>query len=417
MNSVADRQVDFAVIGGGAAGFFGAIAFAESAPGATACILEKTNRVLEKVRISGGGRCNVTHDCFDPKELTESYPRGGKSLIGPFHRWGVADTVDWFEGRGVALKTESDGRMFPVTDDSETIRRALESAADDLGVEVLLDHGVEEIRREAECWRIRLSDDSELQARNVLLASGGIRNQTGALLAGELGHSVIPAAPSLFTFKIADPKIEGLSGLSADSVTIRVPGTKLSSAGPCLVTHWGLSGPAVLKLSAWGAHELADTGYRFGIEINWCGGASEEGLVQRCQLAREEVGKRFVRTGLEAIPLPSRLWQSLVRAAGIDDETTWSNLSKAARSRLIRQLTTCSFDVDGKSMNKEEFVTAGGVELREVDIRTMESRLHPGLYFAGEVLNIDGVTGGFNFQAAWTTGRIAGESAAATVSG
>lgn len=364
------------------------------------------------MKISGGGRCNVTHACYDPRELIPNYPRGGRNLIGPFYSWSVGETIDWFESRGVKLKVESDGRMFPTTDDSQTIINCLEDAANDAGVMVEYRCEVESLVREDDYWLLKMKRGGEFRSRAVLLATGGIRNGAGTVLAGELGHTLIPAAPSLFTFKVQDPRIEELSGISVTEVTAEIPALKLRTQGPCLITHWGLSGPAILKLSAQAARELAEMDYRFEVKINWCAGSNEAQLDAILAKVREASPKKKVRSGAEGLSIPARLWQRFVEAADIDGETTWSNLSKKERHRLVQQLTACTFSVDGKSMNKDEFVTAGGVSRDEVDFKTMESRIAPGLYFAGEVLDVDGVTGGFNFQAAWTTARIAGEAAA-----
>lgn len=403
---------DFLVIGGGAAGYFGAISFAESRPEARVVILEKTGNVLGKVKISGGGRCNVTHACFQPRDLTTHYPRGGKSLIGPFHHFSTGDTIEWFESRGVELKTESDGRMFPTTDDSQTIIDCLNGAARELGIEIRIRSEVEAIRPGAEMWTVRMKDGDELLAGSVLLATGGTRNGAGDRLAGALGHAMVPATPSLFTFRIDDPRIADLAGVAVDPVAVSVIGSKLRASGPCLITHWGLSGPGILRLSAWGARELSETDFRFSIRINWCGESTREEVDQVLQRQREEGPKRKVTSGCDSIRIPARFWKRLVEAAGIGGDVIWANLTRGQRTALVEELTAGRFEVDGKSMNKDEFVTAGGVDMREVNGKTMESRLFPGLYFAGEVLDIDGITGGFNFQAAWTTARIAGTSAA-----
>ncbi len=403
---------DFVVIGGGAAGFFGAISFAQARPGSRVAILEKTGSVLGKVKISGGGRCNVTHACFEPRALTTHYPRGEKNLIGAFHRWSATDTVDWFETRGVKLKTESDGRIFPVTNSSETIIDCLRREADSAGVEVRFRTGVDSLSDEEGALSLTLSDGTTIKAGAVLLASGGVRNGAGQSLAGGLGHEVIPAAPSLFTFNITDSRLEELAGVSVTPVKASVPGTSLKSTGPCLITHWGLSGPAILKLSAWGARELAERDYCFEVVIDWTDGLGFEAIDELLQANGRTAPRKQIGTGIDGLPIPVRLWQRLVKAAGIE-EMTWANLSKPLRRALVNQLGASTFTVNGKSMNKEEFVTAGGVNLKEVNFKTMESRLVPGLYFAGEVLDVDGITGGFNFQAAWTTSKIAGESAAA----
>jgi predicted Rossmann fold flavoprotein len=302
--------------------------------------------------------------------------------------------------------------MFPTTDDSQTIINCLEDAANDAGVMVEYRCEVESLVREDDYWLLKMKRGGEFRSRAVLLATGGIRNGAGTVLAGELGHTLIPAAPSLFTFKVQDPRIEELSGISVTEVTAEIPALKLRTQGPCLITHWGLSGPAILKLSAQAARELAEMDYRFEVKINWCAGSNEAQLDAILAGVREASPKKKVRSGAEGLSIPARLWQRFVEAADIDGETTWSNLSKKERHRLVQQLTACTFSVDGKSMNKDEFVTAGGVSRDEVDFKTMESRIAPGLYFAGEVLDVDGVTGGFNFQAAWTTARIAGEAAA-----
>jgi hypothetical protein len=405
-----DKIYDLIVIGGGAAGYFGAISAAEGAPWSRVLILEKTGEALTKVKISGGGRCNVTHACFEPSELVRYYPRGGKSLIGPFHRWDAADTVEWFADRGVKLKTESDGRMFPVTDDSRTIISCLDRAAEIAGVEARLKAEVVGLGYDGEIWKIGLKGGEQFQSRAVLLATGGIRNNAGVKLAGNLGHAIVAAAPSLFTFKINDCRLEDLSGISVPHATASIPAIKIKTEGACLITHWGLSGPTILKLSAQGARELAELDYQFEVIINWCA-MNEPQLLDVLAKSRDESPKKRVRSGVSDLPIPGRLWQRLVDHAEIGEETIWANLSKAGRHALVRNLLACRFKVDGKSMNKEEFVTAGGVDLKEVDFKTMESRIHPGLFFAGEVIDVDGVTGGFNFQAAWTTARIAGESA------
>ncbi|MCG8600494.1 MAG: NAD(P)/FAD-dependent oxidoreductase [Verrucomicrobiales bacterium] len=410
-------EFDLIVIGGGAAGFFGAIAFAESSPGSRVVILEKTDAVLGKVKISGGGRCNVTHAAYDPGELTPNYPRGEKNLIGPFYRWAVGDTIDWFESRGVELKVEEDGRMFPTTDDSQTIINCLTDAAEDSSVMVEYRCSVDSLSKSGEQWEVGTKSGGLFRGKNVLLATGGVRNGAGTELAGAVGHTIIPAAPSLFTFKVADPRIEELSGVSVSPVIAELPELGHRTTGPCLITHWGLSGPAILKLSALAARELAEREYRFKVKIHWLGGMSEEEADGLLGATREASPKKFVRSGAEGTKIPLRLWQRFVGAAGIDEEMCWSNLSKKERHRLVQQLTASEFAVNGKSMNKDEFVTAGGVDRNEVDFRTMESRIASGLFFAGEVLDVDGVTGGFNFQAAWTTGRIAGEAAAESLAG
>lgn len=395
---------DLIVIGGGAAGFFGAIACAEHSD-AKVLILEKSSQLLQKVKISGGGRCNVTHSCFDPKELSKSYPRGEKSLIGPFNRFQATDTVEWFESRGVELKTEADGRMFPVTDNSLTIIDTLMQAAENAEVEIRTSEGVVEISPKANHYVITTDLDNTLTTSNILLATGGTRLAAGAKLAESLGHTLEPPVPSLFTFKITDTRIRELSGLSVANTEIKIPGSKLSSSGPLLITHWGMSGPGILKISAWGARELADQDYNFQIEINWVPKIDPMEVIQD---QRGQAGKRQVATYSPFPDIPKRLWQSFLKASSIPETTLWSQLAKPQIKKLIYQLTQSKFHVDGKSLNKDEFVTCGGVLLKEIDLKSMQSKLHSGIYFAGEIMNVDGITGGFNFQNAWTTGFHAG---------
>lgn len=410
---------DLIVIGGGAAGFFAAIAAAEAAAEkrsetARILILEKTPQVLAKVKVSGGGRCNVTHACFDPKALAQNYPRGSKSLIGPLHRWGAADTVQWFSDRGVTLKTEADGRMFPDTDNSQTIIDCLTQAARQAGVVVRVSEGVKSITsidspaaNTESCDHFQLITDNGtiLETSSVLLATGGTRLAAGAKLAKSLGHHLEPNVPSLFAFKINDPRISPLPGVSVQDAHVSVVGEKLMASGPLLITHHGLSGPGILRLSAWGARILHDLNYQFTIVVNWL---PTHDISTTLTDIRQTWGKRKVIGRAPFENFPKRLWQNLCAAAGISDSCLWSQLSKDHANRLIRELTAGEFQVSGKSINKDEFVTCGGVPLHEVDLRTMESKLSPGLYFAGEILNIDGITGGFNFQNAWTTGFLAG---------
>jgi len=395
---------DLIVVGGGAAGFFSAITCAENST-KSVLILEKTSQLLHKVKISGGGRCNVTHECFDPHELSENYPRGEKSLIGPFHRFGAADTVDWFAGRGVALKTEADGRMFPVTDSSQTIVDALVGAADAAGVTVRTSEGVSSIAKSGDHFDVATDTGGSYTAASVLLATGGTRRAAGAKLAASLGHALQPPTPSLFTFKIKDPRLDGLAGLSVTPAEVGIQQSKLRSSGPVLITHWGLSGPGILKISAWGARELAERRYRFDISVNWLPGVEAAADIDTL---RTSEAKRQMSTRSPFASIPKRLWLRLLAAAEIPDDITWAQLSKKQSNRLIGQLSPATFSVDGKSTNKDEFVTCGGASLKEIDFKTMQSKLVPGLYFAGEVIDVDGVTGGFNFQNAWTNGFHAG---------
>jgi predicted Rossmann fold flavoprotein len=401
--------VDLIVVGGGAAGFFSAITCAENSE-KSVLILEKTSQLLQKVKISGGGRCNVTHQCFEPRELSRKYPRGEKSLIGPFHRFGAADTVEWFAGRGVTLKTESDGRMFPDTDSSQTIIDALLDAADAAGVGVHTSEGVTSIVTRGDHFELVTDVGNHYTAASVLIATGGTRLAAGAKLAAGLGHGLQPATPSLFTFKIEDPRIVGLAGLSVSAAEVSIHQSTLESGGPVLITHWGLSGPGILKISAWGARELAERDYRFDIMVNWLPDTDPATVVAEKRLSE---AKRQLSSRSPFAALPKRLWLRLLAAAEISDTTTWAQLSKPQASRLLGQLTASTFAVSGKSTNKDEFVTCGGVSLDEINFKTMESKLVPGLYFAGEVIDVDGLTGGYNFQSAWTTGFHAGSDIAA----
>lgn len=416
--SAGATNYDLVVAGGGAAGFFAAITCAEALPGTRVLILEKSRSVLGKVKISGGGRCNVTHGCFDARELSGFYPRGSRQLIGPFHHWGPTDTMQWFEGRGVPLKIEPDRRVFPQSDSSQSIIDCLSRSARAAGVEVRTSTAVKSLTAKgSDGFEVQISEGEPLQAKRVILTLGGTRNRIGEDLADQFGHRIQMAAPSLFTFKIEDPRIDGLQGLSVDDAGVKVAGMKLASRGPVLITHWGLSGPGILRLSAWGARELQEKDYRFEVIVNWCGDLSEEKILAKFdQLRVDSPKKKIINEPLFGVPV--RLWKQLVAAAAGSadlDELRWPHLTKETARRLAGELGACRFQVDGKSMNKDEFVTCGGVHLGDVQFKTMESRKIAGLYFAGEILDIDGITGGFNFQAAWTTGRIAGEAIAAAL--
>jgi len=403
------------IVGGGAAGFFAALACAEACAGAgestEVVVLERGTDFLTKVRLSGGGRCNVTHACFDARELAAYYPRGGRALIGPFQRFGPADTLEWFKARGVALKTESDGRMFPATDSSETIIDCFLRSALGAGVVLTARCGVDQAaKRSGGGFVLTLSEGRALECDRLLLAGGGCRSGGGLETVVEsFGHTLEPPVPSLFTFRVETPWLRALSGLSVESVEVCVPGAKLRERGPVLATHWGLSGPAILRLSAWGARSLHGLGYRFPLQINWLPQFSQEALAAELQ-ARGESQPAGLVVKTPVRPLPNRLWEQLVLAADVAPETRWGAFPRAALQRLLAQLTRTEFQVTGKSSNKAEFVTCGGVRLGEVDFKTMQSRIVPGLYFAGEFLDIDGLTGGFNFQAAWTTGWLAGRA-------
>jgi predicted Rossmann fold flavoprotein len=401
------------IAGGGAAGFMAAIVCAESSAEVRVSVLEKTAQFLSKVRISGGGRCNVTHACFDPVKLGAFYPRGGNALRRAFGDFQPRDTVAWFNARGVQLKTEPDGRMFPVTNSSETIIDCLLRAARDAGVELRVNSGLERVQRRADgTFALELSGGENAECERLMLATGGCRAAANGQLAVSLGHTLVDPVPSLFAFHIDVPWLKALAGISMDTVEVSAPGSELSERGAILVTHLGLSGPAILRLSAWGARDLHEKGYRFPLLINWQPDMNEEMISAELERRRGAHPARFiVNTPFNG--LPGRLWEALVLAAGIARTTRWADLSRAARHQLVQQLGRTKFEVSGRSLNKDEFVTCGGVPLREVNFKTMESRVCPGLYFGGELLDIDGITGGFNFQSAWTTGWLAGNAMAA----
>jgi predicted Rossmann fold flavoprotein len=403
MSSSGERIV---VIGGGAAGFFSAIHLADGHPEARVTILERGKSVLEKVRISGGGRCNVTHACWDPRELTRFYPRGGKELLGPFHKFACGDTMGWFDDRGVELKIEEDGRVFPVSDDSQTIINCLTEAARRKGVAVITMQRVTEItapKPPNSQWIVRTKE--QVWEADRLVVTTGSNPAVWKLLA-RVGHTIVDPVPSLFAFNIRDPRIAELAGISLPWVQIHVVGDRLKAEGPLLITHKGLSGPAVLRLSAWGARQLHPLTYRFEIAVNWVAQRAEDVGREVDRIKREEARRQV--GSQSRFDLPLRLWQALVTAAGIPADQQWAQLRREQREALLRQLTDARFRVNGKATNKEEFTTAGGVDLREVDFRDFRSKLHPTLHLAGEVLDIDAITGGFNFQAAWTGGYLIG---------
>ncbi len=413
---------DVLVLGGGAAGFYSAIHIAEGVPSLKIAILERGKEVLTKVKVSGGGRCNVTHAEFDPKELSTNYPRGEKELLGPFHNYASGDTVGFFEKRGISLKIEEDGRMFPTSNSSQTIIDCFLSEADRLGVEVKTRCSVIGLKPFGEgssrYWEIT-THERTFKTRYVVMATGS--NPKMWQLLDKLGHSVVPPVPSLFTFNISDERIADIPGLSTMAeVTVlekKLPKKTvlfkeinqgvLSSEGPLLITHWGMSGPAILKLSAWGARLLKDYDYRFQIGVNWVPEYHPNGLLDLFMEVKQVERKTVSRT--KVLEVPKRLWKNLVQAAGISDTDTWPDVSKQQLQRLAEQLTQAVFEVNGKSTFKEEFVTAGGVNLKEINFKTYESKLLPQLYMAGEIINIDAITGGFNFQNAWTGGYLAAQ--------
>ncbi len=400
-----NQNFDILIVGGGAAGFFTAINIVEKNASLKVAILERGSEVLNKVRISGGGRCNVTHACFEPNELVKFYPRGEKELRGPFHQFCSGDTVEWFEKHGVELKIEDDGRMFPVSNSSQTIIDCFIHSTKKLGITVLTNQSVQSIFKKDALWKVETQSETYLSEK-LILATGS--NPKVWEMLQNFGHAVVSPVPSLFTFNIKDPRIVELPGVSA-LVSVKVIDTKLESSGPLLITHWGMSGPAILKLSAWGARILFDKKYQFSIAINWLNDIDSDDAEKILKELKLEHAKKAV-SKKSPLELTNRLWESLVMASGIDAETKWADLSKNQIQNLSNQLTNSIFNVNGKSTFKEEFVTAGGIDLKEINFKNMESKLHDNLYFAGEIVNIDAVTGGFNFQNAWTSGFIVANS-------
>lgn len=402
------KYFDVIIVGGGAAGFFSAVNIAEKHPGISILIIEKDKDVLQKVRISGGGRCNVTHACFEPKALSKFYPRGERELIGPFHQFCSGDTVDWFEKRGVPLKIEDDGRMFPVSDSSESIINCLTKSALKAGVQVQMNTRVDEIfPPDANgYWKLRCAEIF-FKCKKLIITSGS--NPKMWQILGNLGHSISQPVPSLFTFNIKDERIKDLMGLSVPNAQVSVSGQKLQANGPLLITHWGMSGPGILRLSAWGALKLHELKYDFTIRVNWVFPNSAEDVKQTLEDLKQESAKQKV-VNTPVYQLPKRLWARMVVAAGINEEKKWADVSKTELNKLMVEISQAEFKVKGKSTFKDEFVTAGGIDLKEVNMKTFESKVHPNLFFAGEVLNIDAITGGFNFQAAWTGGWIVSEN-------
>ncbi|NRS89040.1 hypothetical protein HNQ02_001960 [Flavobacterium sp. 7E] len=400
-----NQDFDIIIVGGGAAGFFTAINIVEKNPKLKVAILERGAEVLQKVRISGGGRCNVTHACFEPNELIKFYPRGEKELRGPFHQFCSGDTIEWFEKHGVELKIEDDGRMFPVSNSSQTIIDCFLEATTKLGIKVLTGQSVQSIFRPEiageSVWKIETQSENYITEK-LVLATGS--NPKVWDMLQTYGHAVVNPVPSLFTFNIKDPRIKELPGVAA-LATVKIKDSKLESTGPLLITHWGMSGPAVLKLSAWGARILHDKNYQFTIYVNWLNDVDANDAEIKLKELKQEHAKKAV-SKKSPFDFPNRLWESLVLASGIEIETKWADLSKVQLQNLANQLTNGSFQVNGKSTFKEEFVTAGGIDLKEINFKTMESKLHNNLYFAGEIVNIDAITGGFNFQNAWTSGFI-----------
>ena len=416
---------DVIIVGGGAAGFYAAIQIAEQSPHLKVAIFERGKTVLSKVKVSGGGRCNVTHGEFSAKDLTLNYPRGEKELLGPFHKYAPMDVMAFFEERGVALKIEEDGRVFPASDSSQTIIDCFTSETDRLGIQILKNSSVKTFKTTAKGWEVTTMN-KHYQTKKLLLATGS-NPKIWQHLEG-LGHTIVPPVPSLFTFNIKDERLEGIPGISTIAFVEVLPkkifvsdvtglqlksnikeGSVMQSAGPVLITHWGLSGPAILKLSAWGANLLHDCNYSFRIKVNWVPDYSTESMLAYLRSIKEvEAKKTIVRT--HALDIPKRLWAKLVQAAGIGPNNRWADATKENLSQLAEQLTASIFKVEGKSTFKDEFVTAGGVDLKEIDFNTFQSKLYPDLYFAGEIINVDAITGGFNFQNAWTGAYLAAQA-------
>ncbi|MFP4133774.1 MAG: NAD(P)/FAD-dependent oxidoreductase [Halothece sp.] len=397
------------IIGGGAAGFFAAITCASISPKTEVILLEAARKPLGKVRISGGGRCNVTHHCFDPALLVQAYPRGGKSLRGAFTRFQPQDTMTWFEKRGVNLKTEADGRIFPVTDNSETIVNCLVSEAKKQGVMIKTGVKVQWLSYENERFIVDLKNGESLSSDRALLATGSQR--LAYQWAKQLGHQIIPPIPSLFTFNIKDERLNDLAGITVEQVEIQLQlkgKEKYKQIGQLLITHWGISGPAVLKLSSYGARVIHDQGYDLGILINWLPSENMETIKEKLFAQKQETPRRQVMS-FSPFSIPRRLWEKLATVAGISPSLRWAEISKKQVKALAKELTQGEFQMEGKGVFKEEFVTCGGIDLKGVNFKTMESKFISGLYFAGEILDIDGITGGFNFQSAWTTGWLAGQ--------
>ena len=403
------RPYDLIVIGGGAAGFFGAINAAQRKQGLKILILEKTTKLLSKVKVSGGGRCNVTHNCFEPTPLSQHYPRGQKELKKLFRSFQAKETVDWFAKLGVKLKAEDDGRMFPVTDDSQTIIDCFLEQTKKFNIEIRTGCEVDRISINKSQFELSIRNSTSLLSKNILVAIGGHNHTEPYNFIRDLGHTVIPTIPSLFTFNDSDKKFKDLMGVAVPDAEVKIAGTKLSERGPVLITHWGLSGPAVIKLSAWAAEYLHQLKYEFTALVNWTGVMTEDELRKALLTQKSERGKQKILTN-PMFGLPSRLWERLVELSEIDAAKIWAEASNKDINRLIEFLIRCPFQIKGKTTFKEEFVSCGGVDMKEINVETMESTKVPGLYFAGEVLNMDGETGGFNFQAAWTTAWVAAQA-------
>lgn len=399
------------VIGGGAAGFFCAVTAAGMNTDLKVVLIEKTGKLLSKVKVSGGGRCNVTHDCHSITDLVKNYPRGSNFLKKAFHQFFTLDTIKWFEERGVRIVKEDDGRMFPDTNSSQTIIDCLIKEANRFNVEIILKAEVIQIERIADTFNVTLADSRVFTSDYVCVACGGYPKSFMFDWLTRLGHSIEPPLPSLFTFNMPGDSVTSLMGVAIEKVSVKITGTKFEQTGPVLITHWGMSGPAILKLSAWAARELASCNYQFSILVNWVAPLNEQNVWQALHQFRFANPAQKI-SNKNPFRLPQRLWEYLLDKSGIRDDVRWADLPSKEQHKLAKNLSTQEFKVNGKTTFKEEFVTAGGITSTEIDADTMMSKVIPGLYFAGEIINIDGVTGGFNFQHAWTSGYISGKSVA-----
>jgi len=397
------------VIGGGAAGFFCAVNAARLNPALEVIILEKSNKLLSKVKVSGGGRCNVTHACYSIAEMIKKYPRGSAFLKKAFHHFFTTDTIAWFKKRGVELKAEADGRMFPETDSSQTIIDCLIKESNKYGIDIRMNKEVKDMYTEDAKWKLVMKDDSVLKADFVCISSGGYPKKVQYDWLQKADHYIEEPVPSLFTFNMPGNPITELMGVSVEKIIVKIAGTKLAEEGPLLITHWGMSGPAVLKLSAWGARELAICNYRFTISVNWIPDYNENSLREKFQQLRFALASQKI-INRNPFALPNRLWEYLLNQSGINGDLRWADLPAKEQNKLIKILCASEYPVSGKTTFKEEFVTSGGIQLNEIDFKTMQSKKHQGLFFAGEIINVDGLTGGFNFQNAWTTGWIAAKA-------